>query len=334
MGILVSPALIWLLGVYYYHGEELEEDFVSMQAKRRYILAAGSSVLLVLCYINFKFSQSDPESDEGGSPRRRLRGYLSAGDLGSPAAADYGSVEADPHFSPKQRRENNGYRSCRMETCFDFTKCQDGFKVYVYPNTQDQMSSRYSEILTALRQSRYATNDPLEACLFVPSIDTLDRDKLSVEYIQNLDSKIQNLEYWNGGLNHIIFNLYPGTWPDYDETHLNFNPGKAILARASVSDTYFRPNFDISFPLFHKEHSFKGGEPGYLTDNFVPPTRKYALSFKGKRYLTGIGSETRNSLYHIHNDEDIIMLTTCKHGKSWKDLKDDRCERDNAEYEK
>jgi len=54
--------------------------------------------------------------------------------------------------------------------------------------------------------------------------------------------------------------------------------------------------------------------------------------------LTGIGSETRNSLFHIHNKKDIILLTTCRHGKNWqktaKKLNDTRCDQDNEEYDK
>ena len=49
--------------------------------------------------------------------------------------------------------------------------------------------------------------------------------------------------------------------------------------------------------------------------------------------MHGIGSDTRNSLHHLHNGEDIVMTTTCKHGKNWRELMDERCEEDNAEYD-
>ncbi len=96
----------------------------------------------------------------------------------------------------------------------------------------------------------------------------------------------------------------------------------------------FRPNFDVSIPLFSKDHPRTGGERGYLKHNTIPPYRKYMLVFKGKRYLTGIGSDTRNALYHVHNSDDVVLLTTCKHGKDWQKHKDARCDKDNAEYDK
>lgn len=52
------------------------------------------------------------------------------------------------------------------------------------------------------------------------------------------------------------------------------------------------------------------------------------------RYVHGIGSETRNSLFHLHNGRDIILVTTCRHGKSWRELQDGRCDEDNREYDK
>lgn len=224
---------------------------------------------------------------------------------------------------------------CRMETCFDFSKCRDDFLVYVYPSEDSLIPSpSYQKLLDVLRESRYFTADPSKACLFVLSLDTLDRDRLSADYVRNLQSRIQKLPLWNDGINHIIFNLYSGTWPDYVENSLDFDYGMAILAKASMSESHVRSGFDVNIPLFHKTHPEKGGDPGFVVSNNFPLIKSYLLAFKGKRYVHGIGSETRNSLYHLHNDKDIILVTTCKHGKSWKEMKDERCDEDNKLYDR
>jgi len=128
--------------------------------------------------------------------------------------------------------------------------------------------------------------------------------------------------------------LYSGTWPNYNDTELGFNVGKAMLAKASMSVEQFRPNFDISLPLFHATHPDKGDDLGTASYNQFPSLKKHIIAFKGKRYVFGIGSETRNSVYHLHNSDDVIMVTTCRHGNNWKKLKDERCDEDNKEYDK
>uniref|UniRef100_A0A672FTM2 Exostosin-1-like n=1 Tax=Salarias fasciatus TaxID=181472 RepID=A0A672FTM2_SALFA len=193
------------------------------------------------------------------------------------------------HTSPRERRaiRDNIYknRRCRMETCFDFSRCQYGFRIYIYPPQRgDEISETYQKILTSIEESRFHTADASRACLFVLAVDTLDRDQLS------------SLPTWNDGRNHLIFNLYSGTWPDYTED-LGFEVGQAMLAKASADTVNFRPGFDVSIPLFSRDHPLKGAGGGYLTLNDAPPSRKYLLVFKGKRYLTGIGSETRNDLF-------------------------------------
>jgi len=83
-----------------------------------------------------------------------------------------------------------------------------------------------------------------------------------------------------------------GTYPDYSED-LGFDTGKAILAKASISDVHYRPGFDVSIPLFQKNHPERGREPGKALANNFPVRKKHFLAFKGKRYVYGMGSETR-----------------------------------------
>lgn len=93
--------------------------------------------------------------------------------------------------------------------------------------------------------------------------------------------------------------------------------------------------YSLSWKIFFlQNHPERGGDPGFVTTNNFPVTKRYLLAFKGKRYVHGIGSETRNSLYHLHNEQDVVLVTTCRHGKSWKELKDERCDEDNAEFDR
>nr|XP_045617389.1 exostosin-1-like isoform X2 [Procambarus clarkii] len=300
-----------------------------MQAKKRYLLLFSCCAFLSFGYFGYHHFKMQRQSKW----YEHLSSYSEDSD-----------VVHDEDISPSPRlrhrrtsRENDdtsANKECRMETCFDFTLCEKGFKVYVYPVDDNAApSSNYMKVLNAIQDSNYYTSDPSQACIFVLSLDTLDRDTLSKDYIRNMPHRIQRLPLWNGGQNHIIFNLYSGTFPDYNED-LGFDVGKAILAKASISYENFRSGFDISLPLFHKTHPERGGDDGYLESNKFPGTKKYLLSFKGKRYVYGIGSETRNSLYHLHNERDIVLLTTCKHGDSWKEYKDERCDHDNAEYDR
>lgn len=253
------------------------------------------------------------------------------------------NISVPESSDPAKSFLNHQKKPCRMDTCFDYSKCNaadHGFLVYVYPldtinafgNTP--ISRTYKSILTIITESRYYTADPERACLFVLGIDTLDRDPLSKDYVRNVSARLARLAHWNNGRNHIIFNLYSGTWPDYAENSLGFDTGEAILAKASMSVRQIRPGFDVSIPLFHKEHPLRAGNNGFEPNNNFLSDTKYLLAFKGKRYVHGIGSETRNSLFHLHNARDLILVTTCRHGKNWRGLQDSRCDTDNHEYDR
>ncbi|XP_077600008.1 exostosin-1 isoform X2 [Stigmatopora nigra] len=338
---------------------QIPECHAHMQAKKRYLLVSVGVALLFLVYMWAlqiadieqqhrwyahhqlpQYPDYYQEAERAGSPKnpgpwmeltQLLGPYLEGGEQ-----EEDGPQVHHQHSSPRERRSvrDNLYKNkrCRMETCFDFSRCQPHFGVYVYPLQRgDQISATYVKILSSIQESRFHASDPSKACLFVLAVDTLDRDRLSAQFVQNVRTRIQSLPTWNDGRNHLIFNLYSGTWPDYTDD-LGFEVGQAMLAKASADVANFRPNFDISIPLFSKDHPLKSGS----AEGAPPPSssRRFLLVFKGKRYLTGIGSETRNALYHIHNGDDIVLLTTCKHGKEWEKHKDSRCDRDNREYAK
>ena len=61
--------------------------------------------------------------------------------------------------------------------------------------------------------------------------------------------------------------------------------------------------------MLTKFHLGRGGAPGFVRANNFPVENKYFVAFKGKRYLHGIGSDTRNSLHHLHNNRDVVMVS-------------------------
>ncbi|NXX52064.1 EXT1C protein, partial [Scopus umbretta] len=312
-----------------------------MQTRKKYIfLTFLASWLLLFFFGGDQLRHFTFFSGRKAEARRNWPRWTDQSLLKSFADPEELQRDGDPSLpSPRAQRAArlSVYKNsrCRMETCFDFSRCEKhGFKVFTYPRERDQpLSESYGKILASIERSRYYTPNPEEACLFILSIDTLDRDHLSRQYVHNVDEKIRSFPLWNGGRNHLIFNLYSGTWPNYTED-LGFDIGQAILAKASFYTESFRPGFDISIPLFSKDHPQRGGERGWLYRDSIHPKKKYLLVFKGKRYLTGIGSGTRNALHHIHNGKDIVSLTTCKHGKDWEKHKDTRCDKDNVNYEK
>ncbi|KAJ1158574.1 hypothetical protein NDU88_011262 [Pleurodeles waltl] len=314
-----------------------------MQAKKRYLLLVsclGACCCLLLGGCYFQGEQTPRPTSTPGFHNLRSRPWVEAAPRPSPLwTAPLGSYPEQGQaglvqrpLAPQREQPDATTGHCHMQNCFDFSLCQRwGFWVYVYPQSVETPppSSTYRKVLGALQASRFYTTDPGRACLFVPPVDTLDRDRLSGEYVAGARARLQALPLWNGGRNHLVFNLYSGSWPDYGE-ELGLDLGQAMLARASLGTGAHRPGFDVSLPLFPREHPERGGPQGAA--GLLPTVRRYLLVFKGKRYLTGIGSETRNALHHLHNGQDMLLLTTCRHGRDWERHQDQRCPRDNAEY--
>lgn len=302
-----------------------------MKAKKRYLLLLVSVAFLALCVVGVNRLKRGGGSNEGAENWKRRRKRLTDEERQDPRWIREGMGGGGGGGG-----EVGGGAACRLETCFDFSRCTTyPYKHYIHPvDEKVKISQNYQKVLDILRSSPFYTTNPDEACLFILSLDTLNRDKLSdVGYVGNLPSRLENLPLWNRGTNHIVFNLYSGTYPDYTED-LGFDIGRAMLAKASIAHENYRDGFDVSIPLFHSVHPERGGMPGKVISDRFPVIHRYFLAFKGKRYVYGIGSDTRNSLHHLHNGQDIVLVTTCKHGKNWKELKDDRCDRDNQEFDR
>ncbi|XP_012254638.2 exostosin-2 [Athalia rosae] len=149
--------------------------------------------------------------------------------------------------------------SCNYFNCFNIYRCgNQGNKllIYVYPlrNYVDasnipvtsQMSKEFYLILQAIISSRFYTSNPFEACIFIPSIDTLNQNRLR---IKEVSQALKSLEFWKDGENHLIFNMVPGSVPDYN-TLIDVPVGKAMIAGAGFSSLTYREGFDISLPVY------------------------------------------------------------------------------------
>ena len=116
--------------------------------------------------------------------------------------------------------------------------------VYIYPPhtyvTADgspvlETSSEWLEMLSAVHSSHYFTPDPAEACLLLPSVDLLN---VRPEEKRLVASVLQSLSFWNGGKNHLLFNIING-W--------DLPSDRAILARPEYSRT--RLGYDLTIPV-------------------------------------------------------------------------------------
>ena len=62
--------------------------------------------------------------------------------------------------------------------------------------------------------------------MLVLSMDTMERDPLSQDFVRNMQTRVQNLKYWNNGLNHIVFTLYTQGHGQSTQKHLDLTLDK------------------------------------------------------------------------------------------------------------
>ena len=61
----------------------------------------------------------------------------------------------------------------------------------------------------------------------------------------------------------------------------------------------------------------------------LPSAQQVFCGFQGERYVRGIGSDTRDSLHHLHSRQKVVMVTTCK---NLREMMDERYQKDNLYY--
>ncbi|XP_064489627.1 exostosin-2-like isoform X2 [Ornithodoros turicata] len=202
--------------------------------------------------------------------------------------------------------------TCTHFTCFDVYKCGHTgprVTVYVYPifryvdehgNVLAQQPSReFMELLDDIQQSEFYISDPTKACLFIPSLDLLNEGTINPKGISQI---LNSLPYWNNGTNHILFNMLPGTAPDYVEM-LGVNTGRAMVMGGGFSTWTYRRGYDISIPVFN---------PARYSMKRPLPKRKRPWLVAA--FQPHIHFEFRSEIATLANEHaGVIQLGLCNH---------------------
>ncbi|XP_058128244.1 exostosin-2 isoform X2 [Anopheles ziemanni] len=148
-------------------------------------------------------------------------------------------------------------RNCSYWDCFNVYRCgQERISIYVYPlkeyvdadskRAAFQLSKEFHTILKTIVNSPYYTSNPNEACLFMPTLDTLNQNRIDTTLV---GKALASLPYWENGENHLIFNFIAGSKPDYN-TVLDVNTDRAIIVGAGFDSWTFRSDFDLAIPMY------------------------------------------------------------------------------------
>ncbi|NP_001120887.1 exostosin-2 [Xenopus tropicalis] len=214
---------------------------------------------------------------------------------------------------PDSPLPERGDLSCRMHTCFDVYRCgfnpKNKVKVYIYPlkkytdeydgSVGGTISREYNQLLSAVSQSDFYTEDVSRACLFLPSIDVLNQNSLR---IKETAQALAQLPRWDRGSNHLLFNMLPGGPPDYN-TALDVPRDRALLAGGGFSTWTYRQGYDVSIPVY----SSLSAEVN-LPEKAPGPRAHFLLSSQ-----TSLHPEFRSELEAIRaeNGESVLILEKC-----------------------
>lgn len=202
-------------------------------------------------------------------------------------------------------------RSCRMNQCFDHSRCSlsSGFPVYLYdPDNVSVVSQGYdidgflkTTIKQTLGYNAHLTKEPKLACVFLVLVGealfeiekTVVNNRYSSVYLGSDSAAIRNqqtplnvtqlskLPYWGGdGRNHVLINLARRDLSaGSGNAFRGMDTGRAIIVQSSFGSGQFRQGFDIVVPPILGP---PGGDVWQECAPIVPARRLYLLSFQGE----------------------------------------------------
>lgn len=174
-------------------------------------------------------------------------------------------------------------KNCTYYNCFDVYRCSHSssgkISVYIYPLIEfvdeddvpitKKITEEFYNLLLALKKSEYSTNDPNKACILIPSIDLLNQNRIGTKGVAKALASLEQwvlhsvisihqlcslvlffkLFSWNDGRNHLLFNMLPGSMPEY-LPFLEVDSGYAMVTSGGFSSLNHRMGFDISIPVY------------------------------------------------------------------------------------
>ena len=178
-------------------------------------------------------------------------------------------------------------RSCRLHSCFDYSRCPltSGFPVYVYDTSAYLWGENIDPLVkqafaSTVRSSIYVTDNPSIACLYIVLVGELqDFTSSSSQSPTNLEKQLHALPYWRtDGHNHLLVHLSKKSMTQ--NFLYNVSTGRAGVAQSTFLERQYREGFDLVLsPLVHAL-----SEPNFLeVPPQVPVKRKYLFSFQGEK---------------------------------------------------
>lgn len=196
-------------------------------------------------------------------------------------------------------------KACKMQTCFDHSRCSltSGFPVYLYdPDEISVVSDGFdidgflkTTIKQTFGQNAHMTKEPKNACIFlVLAGEALSEDEIMRNNRYSLPSEsnsylkiplnitnIKKLAYWGGdGRNHVLVNLARRDLSaGSGNAFRGQDTGRAMIVQSAFDEEQFRYGFDVVVPPILGPPD---GDVWRECASMVPARRKYLLTFQGE----------------------------------------------------
>ena len=167
-----------------------------------------------------------------------------------------------------QNLETKTKGNCHHYNCFNVYQCGDGnhkkalvhipkpYRVVSKDSRQisPPLTSDFVDILEAIVESEFYTDDPSEACVLFPAFNLMNEEQLDPPMASKA---IASLPHWNEGENNLLLSFVTGGSDSLRMAH-----GAAMVAAAGLSTFSYRNQFDIALPFYTtmQEKSLKRSE--------------------------------------------------------------------------